>query len=79
MCAEVGAVDIGLKITWDLGYRKVHLDMHSKPAVSAICSEIDEDVCSPLPDDFKHSRAFGQRLGASKFFMCLEKETRWST
>ncbi|CAN1172909.1 Putative ribonuclease H protein At1g65750 [Linum perenne] len=44
MRAELKAVDIGLKIAWELGFRKAHLQLDSKSAVSTIrSSSIDED------------------------------------
>ncbi|CAN1269225.1 Putative ribonuclease H protein At1g65750 [Linum perenne] len=43
MRAELRAADIGLMIAWDLGFRRVHLQLDSISAVHAICSDIDED------------------------------------
>ncbi|CAN1790449.1 Putative ribonuclease H protein At1g65750 [Linum perenne] len=43
MRAELRVAEIGLKIAWELGYRKAHLQMDSKTAVNTILSKGDED------------------------------------
>ncbi|CAN1124148.1 Putative ribonuclease H protein At1g65750, partial [Linum perenne] len=37
--AELRAADIGLRIAWDLGYRKAHLQLDSRVAVEAISNQ----------------------------------------
>ncbi|CAN1122461.1 Putative ribonuclease H protein At1g65750 [Linum perenne] len=43
MRAELKAADIGLKIAWEMGFRRVHLQLDSKAVVNTICGDIDED------------------------------------
>ncbi|CAN1142183.1 hypothetical protein LINPERPRIM_LOCUS25888 [Linum perenne] len=43
MRAELHAAAIGLKIVWDLGFKKVHLQVDSLEAIDAIKAEIDDD------------------------------------
>ncbi|CAN1807593.1 Putative ribonuclease H protein At1g65750 [Linum perenne] len=43
MRAELRAADIGLKIAWKMGFRKIHLQMDSLAAVKAICGRVEED------------------------------------
>ncbi|CAN1170985.1 Putative ribonuclease H protein At1g65750, partial [Linum perenne] len=43
MRAELRAADIGLKLAWQLGFKKVHLQMDSKSAISNICGKIEDD------------------------------------
>ncbi|CAN1185471.1 Putative ribonuclease H protein At1g65750 [Linum perenne] len=43
MIAELRAAEIGLKIDWDRGYKKVHLQMDSLAAVTAILGDQEED------------------------------------
>ncbi|CAN1152491.1 Putative ribonuclease H protein At1g65750, partial [Linum perenne] len=44
MRAELRAAEIGLMIAWDLGYKKVHLQLDSLAAVTAILGEQEEDI-----------------------------------
>ncbi|CAN1169836.1 Putative ribonuclease H protein At1g65750 [Linum perenne] len=48
MRAELHAAEIGLKIVWDRGFKKVHLQLDSLAAVTAILGDQEED--------FKHGR-----------------------
>ncbi|CAN1809534.1 Putative ribonuclease H protein At1g65750 [Linum perenne] len=43
MRAELRAAEIGLKIAWDMGYKKVHLQLDSLAAVTAILGDQEED------------------------------------
>ncbi|CAN1162876.1 Putative ribonuclease H protein At1g65750 [Linum perenne] len=43
MRAELRAAEIGLMIAWDRGYRKVHLQVDSLVAVTAILGDQEED------------------------------------
>ncbi|CAN1763097.1 hypothetical protein LINPERHAP1_LOCUS8681, partial [Linum perenne] len=44
MRAELRAASIRFKIAWELGYRKVHLQMDSLAAVEALCADTNTDV-----------------------------------
>ncbi|CAN1147271.1 Putative ribonuclease H protein At1g65750, partial [Linum perenne] len=43
MRAELRAAEIGLMIAWDRGYKKVHLQLDSLAAVTAILGNQEED------------------------------------
>ncbi|CAN1136577.1 Putative ribonuclease H protein At1g65750 [Linum perenne] len=43
MRAELRAAEFGLMITWERGYKKVHLQLDSVAAVTAILGDQDED------------------------------------
>ncbi|CAN1144666.1 Putative ribonuclease H protein At1g65750 [Linum perenne] len=44
MRAELRAADIGLMIAWDKGYKKVHLQLDSLAAITAILGHSEEDL-----------------------------------
>ncbi|CAN1186551.1 Putative ribonuclease H protein At1g65750 [Linum perenne] len=43
MRAELRAAEIGLMIAWDMGFKKVHLQLDSLAAVTAILGDLEED------------------------------------
>ncbi|CAN1826420.1 Putative ribonuclease H protein At1g65750 [Linum perenne] len=43
MRAELNAAEIGLMIAWDMGYKKVHLQLNSLAAVTSILGGQEED------------------------------------
>ncbi|CAN1763099.1 hypothetical protein LINPERHAP1_LOCUS8681, partial [Linum perenne] len=43
MRVELRAASIRFKIAWELGYRKVHLQMDSLAAVEALCADTNID------------------------------------
>ncbi|CAN1125020.1 hypothetical protein LINPERPRIM_LOCUS31441 [Linum perenne] len=77
MRAELRGAEIGLKIAWDRGYKKVHFQLDSLAAVKAILGDQEEDstmVVRSLP-----LTSFNAEIGKLPFPTLFEKATELPT
>ncbi|CAN1297802.1 Putative ribonuclease H protein At1g65750 [Linum perenne] len=72
--AELRAADIGLRIAWDLGYRRAHLQLDSMVAVGAISNQQTNVTRHVYREGNKVADRFallGHSLNFGTFINCL--------